>query len=87
MRFEYSAKQDLDESFTSQAIGFAVKSTEPVKIDLLQILSTYVRSIKNNFRDLVAGRSLRYLYEVDTDRVILYGFTPFENLVETKHYQ
>jgi hypothetical protein len=84
MRFEYADGQAPDEGNSSQSAEFATKSTEPIKNNLLPILTMYLGETKNGFRKLVAGPSIRYLYEVDTDRVVRYGFTPYENLIETK---
>lgn len=83
MRFEYVDEQP-DERSTTSPTAFIVKSTRPVRDDLLRILPVYARAVRNDFKDLIAGPSLRYGYEVDTDRVVQYGFTPYENIVETK---
>ncbi|QDK77729.1 hypothetical protein EXU85_03610 [Spirosoma sp. KCTC 42546] len=83
MRFEYVDEQPNDQSPTSTH-AFGVKSTRPIRDDLLRILPAYAKAVRNNYKDLIAGPSLRYGYEVDTDKVIQYGFTPYENIVETK---
>jgi len=84
MRFEYTDGRAPGGGDLSQSAEFATKSTEPIKNDLLPILTMYLGETKNGFQKLVAGPSIRYLYEVDTDRVVQYGFTPYENLIETK---
>lgn len=84
MRFEYADEQPNEQSSTSST-AFGVKSTRPVRDDLLKILPAYARAVRNNYKDLIAGPSLRYSYGgLDPDKVVQYGFTPYENIVETK---
>lgn len=67
-----------------KAAAQSAKVSKKINDSMAKLLSAYLPHADNGYKNLVSSPSLRSFLDADSDKIVQFGDTPYENIVETR---